>query len=136
MVWFPSMVTVPLISSIVSLQWMFLSCRARLAAIRTPPCGSCGLSLHLMSKPRSFGSILLEAMLLSNQVSDPMIMSGSESMIIASRSFPFFLRLWKLTIKIRNDFFFGRGLVPGLGDDDIGWSAETNDWSVRVSLLV
>ena len=136
MVWFPSTVTVPLISSIVSLQWMFLSCRSSLAAIRTPPCGSCSLSLRWMSKPRSFGSTSLEAMLLSNQVSDPVIMSGSESMIIASRSFPFFLRLWKLTIMICNDFFFGRGLVPGLGDDDIGWSAETNDWSVRVSLLV
>ena len=78
-VWFPSTVTVPLISSIVSLQWMFLSCRSRLAAIRTPPCGSCSLSFRWISKPRSFGSTSLEAMLLSNQVSDPMIMSGSES---------------------------------------------------------
>ena len=63
MVWFPSAITVPLISSIVSLQWMFLSCRSRLAAIRTTPCGSCGLSLRWMSKPRSFGSISLEAIL-------------------------------------------------------------------------
>ena len=69
MVLFLSTVKVPLISSIVSLQWMFLSCRSRFAAIRTPPCGSCGLSLCWMSKPRSFGSISLEAIHLSNQVS-------------------------------------------------------------------
>ena len=91
MVLFPSTVTVPLMSSMASLQWMFLNCRSCLAAIRTPLCGSCGLSRRWMSKPRSFGSISLEAMLLSNQVSDPIIMSGSESMMMASKSFPFFL---------------------------------------------
>ena len=86
------------------------SCRNFFAAIRTPPCGSPGLSLLCISYSSEPGIISDEAILLSSHVSVPIIMSGSTSSMTVSSSFPFLLRLWKLIFKTLRflTFAFGR----------------------------
>ena len=74
-------------------------CRNSFAAIRTPPCGSPGLSLLCISYSSELGNILDEAILLSSNVSVPMIMPRSTSSMTIFSRFPFLLRLWKLIFK-------------------------------------
>ena len=62
----------------------------------------------------------------------------SESVIIASIRFPFFVRLWQLIVNTRKDFHLFAVLGFGFRGDVItgGWSVSTKDWPKNVSLLV
>ena len=85
----------------------------------TPPCGSPGLSLLWMSKPRLFGSISLDLMDSSSQVSVPRMTSELVSFMRTSNNLPFFLRLWKLIVKILRDFVPVCFVFVCFGDEDM-----------------
>ena len=68
-------------------------CRLDFDAIKTPPCGSFGLSLRCKSYPSWLVGISDDFIPVSSQVSVPMMMSGFESSITHSSSFPLLRRL-------------------------------------------
>lgn len=68
---------------------------------------------------RSFGRISLEAMDLSKQEAVPIIMSGSAAMMIASNNFPFFLKLWKMILRMRINFLWSLICILDFGVNDM-----------------
>ena len=80
--------------------------------------GICGLSslymiVEVISNNLTRNSLFREPCFV------PMIILGSESMMIASRSLPFFRRLWKFITRTLKDFCFGLSFLPAFGKEDM-----------------